>query len=72
MGIRPDYDGLTVDPCLPDSMDGYRVSRLFRGTRYDITVRRGERNGVTVNGKPVSGNTVPLTDALVCTVEVNI
>ena len=72
LGIRPDYDGLLVDPCLPDSMDGCRLTRLFRGTRYDITVQRGENKGLTVNGKPVSGNTVPLTDAPVCTVELTI
>ena len=72
LGIRPDYDGLIVDPCLPDSMDGCRLTRLFRGTRYDITVQRGENKGLTVNGKPVSGNTVPLTDAPVCTVELTI
>ena len=70
LGIRPDYDGLSVDPCLPDSMEGFCLSRSFRGTRYEITVRRGERKGMTVNGKPVSGNVVPLCDAPVCTVEV--
>ena len=72
LGIRPDYDGLIVDPCLPDAMDGYRLSRLFRGTRYDVTVRRGENKGLIVNGKPVPGNTVPLTGAPVCTVELTI
>ena len=70
LGIRPVYDGITVEPCLPDSMDGYRVSRLFRGTRYDITVRRGEQKGMTVDGRQISGNTVPLTEAPSCTVEV--
>ena len=69
LGIRPAYDGLTVDPCLPDSMDGFRVSRLFRGTRYEITVRRGEEKGLTVDGKPVAGDTVPLTTAPFCAVE---
>ena len=72
LGIRPDYDGMIVDPCLPDTMDGYEAERLFRGTRYCITVRRGERKGMTVNGKPVTGNTVPLTNVPVCTVELTI
>ncbi len=69
LGIRPEYDGLVVDPCLPDTMDGFCVSRLFRGTRYDITVRRGANKGLVVDGKPIPGSTVPLTDAPVCTVE---
>lgn len=72
LGIRPDYDGLSVDPCLPDGMDGCRIERLFRGTRYEITVRRGAEKGLTVDGTPIDGNTVPLTDAPVCRVTVTI
>ncbi len=72
LGIRPDYDGLVIDPCLPDVMDGCRISRVFRGTRYDITVRRGEKKGMAVDGVPVDGKTAPLTEADVCRVEVTI
>ena len=72
LGIRPDYDGLVVDPCLPDFMDGYRVNRLFRGTRYEITVRRGEHKRLSVDGQPVTGNTVPLASAPVCSVELTV
>ena len=72
LGIRPDYDGLIVDPCLPDIMDGFRISRSFRGTRYDITVKRGEEKGMTVDGTPVPGKTAPLTQAETCRVEVTI
>ena len=68
LGIRPAYDGLTVDPCLPDSIRECRITRLFRGTRYEITVCRGPEKGLFVNGAPVPGRTVPLTDAPVCTV----
>lgn len=65
LGIRPDYDGLRVDPCIPDSWPGYEVDRTFRGARYHIKVEnparvcRGVRT-VTVNGKPVEGNLIPL------------
>ncbi len=72
LGIRPDYDGLCIEPCLPDSMDGFRLARLFRGTRYEITVRRGEKAGMCVDGTPVSGNKAPLTDAPVCKVDLTI
>ena len=68
LGIRPSFDGLTVDPCLPDSIRECRITRLFRGTRYEITVCRGAEKGFFVNGAPVPGCTVPLTDAPVCTV----
>ena len=72
LGIRPDYDGLVIDPCLPDFMDGYRASRLFRGTRYDVTVRRGDVKGMTVDGSPVEGNTAPVTEAGECKVVLTI
>ena len=72
LGVRPGYDGLTVDPCLPDKMEGCRIIRLFRGTLYDIAVHRGEDKGVSVNGKRIEGNTIPLTDAKKCKVVVTL
>ena len=38
LGIRPDYDGLIVDPCIPSFMDGFTAKRDFRGTTYHIEV----------------------------------
>ena len=72
LGIRPDWDGLRVEPCLPERIESCRISRLFRGTRYEITIRRGEKKGMTVDGKPVSGTTAPVTDAPVCEVAVTV
>ncbi len=70
LGICPSYDGLVIDPCLPDQMEGYHLSRLFRGTRYEITVRKGDKKGMTVDGLPTVGKTVPLTESNICKVEV--
>jgi cellobiose phosphorylase len=57
LGIRPDYDGLIIEPVIPDSMPGYRVSRIFRGTRVEIEVKnpKGLESGtlsLVVDGKP--------------------
>jgi cellobiose phosphorylase len=38
LGIRPEYDGLRVDPCLPPAWDGFRAVRCFRGVVYHIQV----------------------------------
>lgn len=65
LGIRPGYDGLEIDPCIPDSWNGYEVSREFRGARYDISVVnpahvcRGVRT-LKVNGEFIEGNIIPL------------
>ena len=70
LGVRPDYDGLEIDPKLPDFMDGCHINRLFRGTVYEITVKRGADKGLTVDGKRVDGDVIPLTDAPICNVTV--
>ncbi len=41
LGVRPDWDGLRVDPCLPPSWRGARMRRRWRGATYDIRIERG-------------------------------
>jgi cellobiose phosphorylase len=58
LGVRPDFDGLRVDPCIPRAWKGFSVTRVFRGDTYRITVLnpRGKCRGVTrmtVDGTPV-------------------
>lgn len=60
LGVRPDYDGLTVDPTIPAEWDGFNVTRVFRGATYEIEVKnpRHVEHGVVimnVNGKPHQG-----------------
>ncbi len=68
LGIRPDYDGLIVDPCIPSNWDGFEVTRVYRGATYRIRVRNpynlssGIRD-LVVNGRPVPGNRIPLAKA---------
>lgn len=38
LGVRPDYDCLVVEPCIPADWKEFRVSRVWRGTIYDIHV----------------------------------
>jgi cellobiose phosphorylase len=38
LGIRPDYDGLVIDPCIPNSLKRFSVTRRFRGAVYEIEV----------------------------------
>ncbi|MCF7853232.1 MAG: glycosyl transferase family 36, partial [Candidatus Pacebacteria bacterium] len=39
LGARPTLEGLRIDPCIHPDWSGYRVIRVYRGTRYDIDVR---------------------------------
>ena len=39
LGVRPEIDGLRIDPCIPKSWPGFSVRRTFRGKTLDIEVR---------------------------------
>ena len=63
LGIRPTYDGLEIDPCLPKTMKKYTVKRKLRGSELTIIVNNpnGKSKGVsriTVDGQPIEGNVV--------------
>ena len=38
LGIRPDYESLTIDPCIPADWKEFRVVRVWRGAEYEIRV----------------------------------
>jgi cellobiose phosphorylase len=64
LGIRADYEGIIVDPCIPADWKEYSVERYFRGDRYAITIKNpsGKMKGVTkmtLDGKSVEGNVIP-------------
>ena len=48
LGIRPTYDGLEIDPCIPSSLKEYHVHRVLRDAEFDITVLNpdGRESGV--------------------------
>ena len=55
LGIRPDYDSLVIDPCIPRTMKGFKVTRRFRDAKYEIDVRNPHGvesgvSGVTIDG----------------------
>ena len=65
LGIRPEYEGLRVDPCIPAEWDGFRVTRRFRGATYDIQVHNPVHvcKGVvrmTLDGKELEDNLIPV------------
>jgi len=63
LGIRPEHTGLRIAPVIPASWPGFTATRVCRGVTYHITVeRRGPGNAValTVDGRPVPGDIVPL------------
>jgi cellobiose phosphorylase len=65
LGIRPEYDGLRIDPCIPREWREFKVRRIFRGACYIIKVKNPKRisRGVKflmVDGRRIDGNLAPI------------
>jgi cellobiose phosphorylase len=65
LGIRPEYDGLLIDPCIPTDWKGFKATRKFRGATYQIEVVNpdGKSKGikdVTIDGLPHKSNLIPV------------
>ncbi|HMW71565.1 MAG TPA: glycosyl transferase, partial [Cellvibrionaceae bacterium] len=68
LGVKPDYNGLGINPCIPKGWKGFKVSRKYRGATYNIEVKNpnGVSKGIasiTVDGQAVQGNVLPLLAA---------
>jgi cellobiose phosphorylase len=61
LGVRPAWDGLLIEPCLPPEWKRFSMKRVFRGSTYhiDVTVEKGPRQ-MTVDGKTLDSPRVPV------------
>ncbi|MFW6226588.1 MAG: GH36-type glycosyl hydrolase domain-containing protein, partial [Bacteroidota bacterium] len=65
LGIRPHYNGLIIDPCVPASLGDFTVTRRFRGKRIRIIVTNRFASGkvsLIVNGVPQASNLIKSND----------
>jgi cellobiose phosphorylase len=60
LGIKPEFDGLSISPCLPGSIKGFKAERAYRDAVYFIEVinEGGSQVKVFVDGKPISGSII--------------
>jgi cellobiose phosphorylase len=66
LGVRPDFEGLRIHPCLGPEVARYTVTRKCRGAEYRIHVKNSGQHGapkLTVDGKTISGDLVPYAPA---------
>ena len=68
LGIRPELDGLAVDPCIPKSWDGFTCTRKFRGATYEISVSNPDHaehgiRSIKVNGADIEQDVIPVYPA---------
>ena len=67
IGIKPDYDGLQINPSIPSAWDGFTASRKFRGATYNITVKNPDHickgvKSLVVDGVSIEGCVVPFVE----------
>jgi cellobiose phosphorylase len=76
IGIRPTYEGLLADPCLPTDWEAITARRWFRGAIYEVEIDKpkGISKGVRrviVDGETIEGNVIkPFNDGAVHTVRI--
>jgi len=66
LGIRPDHQGLCIDPCIPASWNGFTATRRFRNKTLHIQVTNpsGVQKGVReirLNGQAIQGTLIPVS-----------
>ena len=64
LGMRPNADGLVIDPSVPSSWDHFEIEKNFRGSHLSIEFENpnGVESGIkslTLNGEKLDGNFVP-------------
>jgi len=61
IGIQPEYDGITIDPCIPKEWNEIKVKRIFRGKTLDIELQNPNKSEkgierIEINGELIQGN----------------
>ena len=64
LGVRPTYDGLLIDPCIPKKWKGFSMRRVYGKAVYDIEVKNPRRiskgvKEVSIDGKRHFNNVIP-------------
>lgn len=64
LGMRPNADGLKIDPAIPSDWDGFEIEKNFRGKHLSIKFENPSHveSGIkelTLNGEKLDGNFVP-------------
>jgi len=67
LGLKADYNGLVIDPCVPKEWKEFSIQRKFRNVLYKIRIVNSNsvNKGVTkiiANGKQINGNKIPIIE----------
>ncbi len=65
LGIRPDFDGLIIDPCIPKNWAEFSIMRKYRNSVYKIIIKNPNNvnkgvSQVFCDGIRLEGNKLPI------------
>ena len=67
LGVKPSYNGLAINPCIPSAWNGFKMTRKFRGATYNIeienpmNVSKGVKT-IFVNGVEIESTIIPILE----------
>ncbi len=75
LGIKPHYDGLMIDPCIPKNIKNLEIKRVFKNTTFNITIENPDsaEKGVKeifCDGNKIYSNILTIADGGEHTVKV--
>jgi cellobiose phosphorylase len=64
LGVQPSYEGLCIDPCVPEDFGDFSLTRQYRGAIYHIDVKNPDHvqkgvKKIVVDGKEYEGCCIP-------------
>ena len=67
LGVQPSYNGLCINPCIPEGFGDFRLTRTFRDAVYHIEVKNPDNvqkgvKKVVVDGKEYEGCLIPFEE----------
>ncbi len=67
LGVKPDYNGLSINPCIPAKWDDFKMTRKFRGATYNIEISNPKHiskgvEKIVVNGSVINSGIIPILE----------
>ena len=64
LGLRPEFEGFRVDPCIPKKWKGFSAARSWRGKKLNFKIKNPKRvskgvESISVDGTMIKGNVIP-------------
>ena len=67
LGVQPSYEGLCINPCIPEGFGDFTLTREYRGAKYYVDVKNPDNvqkgvKKIIVDGKEYEGCCIPFEE----------